>query len=32
MASTATCSSGSRHHPVDGLQTWSNHAPDCEAE
>ncbi len=31
-ATHAGCSSGSHHHPVDGLQTWSNHAPDCEQE
>lgn len=28
----AECSSGSNDHPVDGLQTWSNHATDCEQE
>lgn len=28
----ATCTSGSHDDPVDGLHTWSDHAPECEQE
>lgn len=29
---TAVCTSGSHDDPIDGLHTWSNHAPECEQE